>query len=223
MLDWWNSLSIAAQVFACIAVPSTVVLLIQTVLMLIGIGHDGDGGDMFHLGEGDISDSDVGIDAEFDADMSEGVFGHDGVIADHDISGFDGLRVFTIRGIIAFLVVFGWVGVVLDTAGAELWISSLVATVGGFAIMIALAFLMRWVMKLRDNGNADNHNALGVAGKVYLTIPPKRSGEGKVNIMLQGAYVERDAVTDEEQAIPTGSEIVVTSLSGQTTLVVRRK
>ena len=41
--------------------------------------------------------------------------------------------------------------------------------------------------------------------------------------MLQGAYVERGAVTDETEAIPTGSEIVVVGVSGQTDLVVRRK
>ena len=41
--------------------------------------------------------------------------------------------------------------------------------------------------------------------------------------MLQGSYVERDAVTDDEETIPTGSEVVVIGLSGQTTLVVKRK
>jgi membrane protein implicated in regulation of membrane protease activity len=41
--------------------------------------------------------------------------------------------------------------------------------------------------------------------------------------MLQGSYVERDAVTDSDEEIPTGSEIVVVGLSGQTDLVVRKK
>jgi membrane protein implicated in regulation of membrane protease activity len=78
-------------------------------------------------------------------------------------------------------------------------------------------------MKLRSDGNADNRNAVGTAGKVYLTIPPSRSGEGKVQVMLQGSYVERNAVTDDTDAIPTGSEIIVVGVSGQTDLVVRRK
>jgi hypothetical protein len=41
--------------------------------------------------------------------------------------------------------------------------------------------------------------------------------------MLQGAYVERNAVTDEAESIPTGSEIIVVGISGQTSLVVKRK
>jgi hypothetical protein len=41
--------------------------------------------------------------------------------------------------------------------------------------------------------------------------------------MLQGAYVERNAVTDEAESIPTGCEIIVVGTSGQTSLVVKRK
>ena len=41
--------------------------------------------------------------------------------------------------------------------------------------------------------------------------------------MLQGSYVERNAVTDDAEAIPTGAEIVVIGLSGQVDLIVRRK
>lgn len=224
MIEWWNSLSIVSQVFACVAIPSTVILLVQTALMLIGIGHEGSADDI-GFGEHDIAGADADGDFDFDGDgdFGDGVFGDREMPVDHDISGMDGLRVFTVRGIIAFLVVFGWVGMVLDSSKAPAAVTILVATICGAAIMVALAMLMRWVMKLRDNGNADNRNAIGVAGKVYLTIPPKRSGEGKVNIMLQGSYVERDAVTDEEEAIPTGAEVVVTALSGQTALVVNRK
>ena len=216
-MDWWYSLSIVSQVFACVAIPSTVLLLAQTVIMLIGMGSDTAADDV---------DVDAEIDSELEADVpadSDGVFGSEELEVDSDVTGMDGLRVFTVRGIIAFLVVFGWVGVVMDSAGAALWISLAVATASGVAVMFALAFMMRAVLKLRDNGNIDNRNAIGVAGKVYLTIPPKRSGEGKVNVMLQGAYVERDAVTDESEPIPTGCEVVVVALSGQTTLVVKRK
>lgn len=214
MIAWWESLSAVSHVFACIAIPATVVLLIQTILMLIGIGTEAADG---------LDTPDVELDTDVELDGTDGVFG-DGVLeSDPDPLGFDGLRVFTVRGIIAFLVVFGWVGVMMDSAGSSLWLSLPIAAICGFAMMLLLAFLMRTVMRLRSDGNLDNHNALGVAGKVYLTVPAARAGEGKVNILLQGSYVERGAVTDEETPIPTGSEIVVTGLSGQTTLVVKRK
>ena len=204
MVAWWQSLSVISQIFACVAIPTSLVLLIQTVLMLIGIG----------------ADALDGADADLDLD-GDGVL--DQEFMDPDPSGLDGLRIFTVRGVIAFAVVFGWVGLVMDTAGVALWLTIVVATAAGAAMMVLLAVMMRAVMRLRSDGTLDNRNALGVSGRVYLTVPASRTGEGKVNVLLQGSYVERDAVTDEAAEIPTGCEVVVTGLSGQTTLVVKRK
>ena len=210
IIDWWNSLSLVSQVFACVAIPATLILLIQTLLLFFGVGEDADGID-------DIPD-DVP-----EADIGDGTFGEELPSEVHDGIGLEDLRIFTVRGIVAFFVVFGWVGMVMDGAGISLAITIPVAIVCGFAMMLALAFLFRAILKLRNDGNADNRNAVGTSGKVYLTIPPSRSGAGKVNIMLQGAYVERNAVTDDETAITTGCEVVVIGISGETELVVRRK
>ncbi len=208
VLDWWNSLSTASQIFFCVAIPSTLVLIVQTVLMFLGIGNDADG---------------VGDDIPDDAELSEGVFGEDSASEPADLEGLEGLRIFTLRGVVAFLVVFGWVGVVMDSAGAPLYATIPVSAVSGFAVMLILAVLFRFAMRLRNDGNIDNKNAIGVSGKVYLTVPPSRTGEGKVQIMLQGVYVERNAVTDDTESIPTGCEIVVVGVSGQTDLVIKRK
>lgn len=209
MIDWWNSLTLVSQIFYCIAVPSTLLLLIQTIMMLVGLGDDA---------ASDIGDVDVS-----DADVSDGVFGDNEITEIPDDFGLEGLRILTVKGIISFLVVFGWVGIVLESVGAQLFITIPVSAVCGFATMLLLAFLIRAVMKLRSDGNIDTKNAIGTSGKVYLTIPPARSGEGKVQLLLQGSFVELGAVTDDESAIPTGSEIVVVGVSGQTDLVVRRK
>ncbi len=200
LIEWWNSMSLAAQIFACMAIPATLLLVIQTVMMFFGFGDEGDAS-----GDG-IGSDDLDVDIDID-----------------DASGFDGLRIFTLRGIIAFFVVFGWVGVAMESGSCPLYATIPVATVSGFAIMLVLAWLFRAIMKLRNDGNTDNRNAIGVSGKVQLTIPPSRRGEGKVFVMLQGSYVERNAVTDEEEAIPTGAEVVVIGVSGQTDLVVKKK
>lgn len=211
MIDWWNDLSLATQIFYCIAIPSSLVLLIQTILTFMGVGDNAD------------IDTDGVEDFAPEADTPDGVFG-DGDLDDvHDAAGTDALRIFTLRGVVAFLVVFGWMGVALDASEVALYVTIPVALVCGLAMMFLLAFIFREVMKLRSDGNTDNRNAVGTAGKVQLTIPPSRSGEGKVHIMLQGSYVERNAVTDEPEAIPTGAEIVVVGVSGQTDLVVKRK
>ena len=210
---WWNALSTASHVFYCIAVPAPLVLLIQTVMMLIGIGDDGDG-------FGDALDDGSTIDIGSTAD---GVFGEDMVTEDYDGFGLEGLRIFTLRGIVAFFVVFGWVGIALDSAKLSPYVTLPIAFASGFVMMLLIALLFRAIMKLESSGNIDIRNALGVSGTVYLKIPAKREGQGKINVMIQGSYCERDAVTDSEEALPTGSEVVVTGLSGQNTLVVRKK
>ena len=40
MIAWWNSLGTAQQIMALIAIPSTLIMLIQTVLLLIGFGGE---------------------------------------------------------------------------------------------------------------------------------------------------------------------------------------
>ena len=208
LAEWWNSLGLASQILYCIAIPATLVLLIQTILMFLGF-DDGPDGDV----EVDISEPDVG----------EGVFGDNSIEGWEPSSDLGSLHIFTFRGIVAFFVIFGWVGIVMQSFQVNLPVTIIVATLCGFAMMVGIAFLLRLVMRLKNNGTTDNRNAIGAAGKVYLTIPPSRSGEGKVNIMLQGAYVERNAVTDETESIPTGCEIIVVGTNGETSLIVKRK
>lgn len=214
-VEWWNLLSTATQVFYCIAIPATLVLLIQTVLIFIGFGEGGDTPDDIEL--------DDALDSIGEGDAGDGIFGADSVSDSHDLSDLGDLRILTIRGIVAFFVVFGWVGVAMQSAGLALYITIPVSLLCGFAAMVGIAFLLRAVMKLRGSGNIDNHNAIGTQCKVHLTVPPHRTGAGKVHVMLQGSYVERSAVTDETDPIPTGSEAVVVGVSGQTDLVVERK
>lgn len=204
IIQWWNELSIATQVFYCMAIPATLVLLIQTLLLFLGLdGEDGSGA-------GD------GMEVQAEGEELPGL--------DEDaLSGLDSLRVFTLRGVVAFFVVFGWLGVVLSESSVHIALTILLSSLAGLAMMFFLAWLFRAVMRLRSDGNTDNKNALGTAGKVHLTIPPERSGHGKVHLMLQGSLVEREAVTDEADPIPTGAEVVVIGLSGQTDLVVKRK
>ncbi len=220
-VDWWNSLSGAAQMFALAAIPATVLLVIQIVTMFLGFGEDADGA---VVDDGILDDLPEDIpDVGNLSEAADGVFGDNTVTEVQDVAGLEGLKIFTVRGIIAFFVVFGWVGVLMDSGGCPLYATIPSAMLCGFAMMFVLAYIFRAVLKLRNSGNADNRNAVGVTGKVHLTIPAGRRGEGKVHIMLQGAYVERNAVTDEAEPIPTGHEVVVVGVSGQTDLVVKRK
>ena len=209
MFEWWESLGTAGHVFACFAIPSTVVLFLQTLLMLIGIGGSSLAGE----------DGDADVSADVDTDASADLDGD--AEAETELDG--GLRLFSIRGILSFLTVTGWVGVLGVEMEWDLAITILVAAVSGFAAMLMIAFLFRLVFSLQSDGTEDIRHALGVAGSVYLRIPPMRKGVGKVSLMLDGRLVEKNAVTDEEETLNYGEQIVVIGISGGTELIVKRK
>lgn len=245
MAIWWSSLGLAGQVFACIAIPATVFLLLQTIMTLVGIGasHASDGsGD----GDSDVghdfdsndagNDFDAGHDFDGDsgfdhADVTDGGFDGDdmGHAVDlHDSNGghdgFDGgLRLFTFRGIVAFFSVMGWAGVVSCSGGLPVGASAAIAVASGFAAMLLVALLMKLLLGLQSDGTENIRDALGVSGTVYLRVPASRKGQGKVNAVIRGKLSEKSAVTDESTPIEYGEEITVIGISGEDTLIVRRK
>ena len=238
MIVWWETLGTVGQVFACVAIPATVILFLQTILMLIGIGghelggdsSDGDVGHDFGHDVGHDFDHDFGHDFGHDFDGHLDVHGdvHDGVFGDHDAhDGHDGsdggLRLFSFRGIIAFLCVLGWVGVLCVRLELAMPLTILFSAASGLLAMVLIALLFRLIYSLQADGTENIRNALGVSGTVYLRIPPQRNGRGKVNLLLDGRLVEKEAVTDEEEMIDYGEQIVVIGISGGTELIVQRK
>lgn len=207
MVAWWLALGTVGQVFACIAIPATVMLIIQMILTLIGLGGD------------DMDAQTDGADADgIDTDIDDSSFDD----ADMDIAD-GGLRVFTLRGLIAFFSVTGWVGTVCCNFSLNLPVTIIISVASGLLAMFLIAALLKWLLKLQYDGTEDVKEALGVSGTVYLKIPPARSGKGKVNVLIQGKLCEKDAVTDEETVITRDEEITVIGISGGETLIVRRK
>ena len=76
--------------------------------------------------------------------------------------------------------------------------------------------------KLADDGTIDSSKAVGGTGDVYLFIPAKRAGQGKIQIKVQGRLVEYQAVTDDEADIPTGSVIRVISMLSDKVFIVTK-
>lgn len=191
MIDWWNSLDMTGQIFALIAIPSTLVLLLQTILLLFGIG-DGDGGD---------------IDS---GDMNTDMPGED----------FGALHVFSIRGIAGMLCIGGWSGLVMHQAGWSLWLTILLSVVFGVATLLLLGYIMYGVSRLQSSGNVDIRMAVGKTGTVYIPIPQARSGHGKINITVGEKFMEVEAVTTADRRLHTGESVRVTDADDGGILVV---
>lgn len=205
MAEWWNTLSALQQMFLFAAVPFTVVLVIQVILTVIGLGHD--------------SDMDTGTDADSDADI------HDGMSSDSDTDIHDGhvsaagFRFFTIRGLIAFFCLFGWTGYALSGSSLGTALIIIISVAAGLVAMLLIGLMFYAMKRMQASGNLYYANAIGQEAEVYLPIPPSRSGRGKVMVEFQERLVEAEAVTDNEEKIPTGAAVRVVGNTGNTLIV----
>ena len=191
MIQWWNSLDLFARVYALIAIPATLVLILQTLLLFFGFGADEDGIDLN---------------------------GNDQIDTPGD-GGGDGLVLFSIRGIMAMLCVGGWSGLALYASGVNRPVTVIVSLVCGIAALFVIAYLMKAAMKLQSNGAITLGTAIGKTGRVYIPIPPKAEGSGKITLTVQERFIEADAVTTADRKLRTG-EVVRVVATDETGLLV---
>lgn len=234
MNEWWESLSMLSRVLYCIAVPSTLILLLQTIFSIAGIGDDADinlsdtggidmGGDV-DLDVGADIDLDVGadVDLDIDTDVDGDVCPHGDMDSVTHVHGnFAALRLFTLQGMVAFLAVFGWVSIAAVSGGIPGVGAIVLGFVAGFFAMYGVAKLIQISSRLSENGTIDFRNAIGETAAVYIPIPPGGEGEGKVTLTLQGRFMECSAVSNEKELLKTGTVVRVTDLNGETLVVER--
>ncbi len=173
-------------------------LVIQVILQVIGLGGDADM---------DAGSADVDADAHVDAGDPA-----------HATSGNIFFGILSFKALVAFAGVFGLTGLSLEDSHSGFQQAAL-ATLAGAAAMIVVAFLMRMLHGLGSSGSVVLRNALGHQAQVYLRIPARGEGRGKVTVELQGRSVELAAITDGE-AIATGHVVKVVEVLTNETLRV---
>ena len=210
MFAWWDTLSAVLKVLYCITIPATLILIIQTVLILIGFDGDGAGTNI-----SDTSGLDIDVDIDdIPDDIPDDIVSDGGNPAD-----FAAMRLFTLQTVIAFLTVFGWSSIVSLHSGAAVWSSIIIGALLGFVAMFLVAKLVQLSSKLQENGTQDIKNALGLTATVYIPIPPKGQGYGKVTFTLQGTFTEHEAVTETDTALPVGTDVRIVDVIGDKLVV----
>lgn len=185
------------KVYWTIAIVSSIVFVIQMVLTFVGIGDaDADGGV-------DLPDTDVAVS--------------DGNGDTLDTGG--AIQLFTVRNLVNFLLGIGWAGVCLWDLIPIRPLLAGAAILCGCLMVAAFLVMFRQVMKLQGNGAIRIDSYVGVSCSVYLRIPARRQGQGKVQISLHGSVQEIDAQTDGAE-MASGSRARVVSVIDSHTLLV---
>jgi len=182
------------------ALVGCTILVIQVILQIIGLG-----------GEHDL---DGGADTDFDHD---GVGDHDPA---HGTQGNVFFGILSFKALVAFAGIFGLTGLSLENSDVVGIQRVGIAVLAGLLAMVLVAYMMRALYNLGSSGSVVIRNAVGHQAEVYLRIPAKGEGRGKVTVEIQGRSVELPAVTDGE-AIGTGAIVkVVDVASGETVKVM---
>jgi membrane protein implicated in regulation of membrane protease activity len=150
------------------------------------------------------ADASDGIDADFDSNLeaTEAPF-----------------QLFSLRNLINFLLGFSWTGISFyNSISNHVLLIFLAFLVGAFFVFVFF-LIMRQLQKLAEDNSFKIKSAINKTAEVYLSIPEKMSGRGKVMISINGAYHELSAMTENER-IQTGSVVRVVKIDNGNNLIV---
>ena len=190
---WWADLSPVMKLLWGVTLTATLIFIIQTVMTFLGA-------------DADSTDFDMDVDTSLDGS---------------DLSNIDsGANLYTFRNFVNFFLGFGWTAIILQPSVKSTAVLVIISVLVGIALVALVMYMFKWLYSMQQSGNINVYKAaVGCQGKCYLRIPGERAGEGKVQITIQGAVREYNAVTDGDE-IKTGASVkVVEAVDGNTLLV----
>ena len=170
ILDWWNTLDGITKAYWVIAIPATLIFLIQ--MMLLMFGFDADDAD---AGGGDM-DADGGVD------------------------GDSGFQLFTVRNLVIFLTVFSWSGISFSESGFVTGVTMAISFVIAIAVMLFVAWMFKKISTLGENGTFKISKAVGCTGTVYIPIPSKGRGKVQAKVDGRLVELEATTDSQEDLA-----------------------
>lgn len=191
MLEWLQSLNWLELTYLVLGGLATVFLIIQIIMMLVG------------------GMADVDLGGDIDTDVS------------FDVDAGDGLDLFTVKPITAFLAIGGWVGLTISQATNLYWLSVICFIVSGVLAMVLVALALRGIAKMQCSGNLIPERLIGEKATVYVSIASNRTGRGKITLTAQGKYTELDAVTDDGEKLAVDTLVEIVSMENEVAVVRR--
>ena len=192
---WWAGLSVGMKILWGVTLTATLIFLIQSVATFIGAES------------GDFDTADIDFHG-MDSDVPDA------------IEGGSGMNLYTFRNLVNFCLGFGWSAILLQAQVPSVGLRMVLSVLVGIGLVVLVMYLFKWLSDMQQTGTINVYkSAVGCQGKVYLTIPGARSGEGKVQITISGAVREYAAITDSDM-LKTGTPIRVIEVVNDSTLLV---
>jgi len=139
-----------------------------------------------------------------------------GLDLDFDLGGdvdteVDSGGIGVVKGALTFFSIGSWVvKLVLVTESHPAFAFGIGLMAGIIAVFILNA-LLRLLLKNQANVNWSPFDAINKQGKVYLKIP-SNSGNGIIQVTINGAVRELKAISSGKNEIPTGKEVFIENI-----------
>jgi membrane protein implicated in regulation of membrane protease activity len=146
------------------------------------------------------------------------IFGGDHDLVGHDVSGeFGGPGVFSSRIMAAFITAFGVGGIVARYYELSHPAASGVGIASG-AVMAGLVYQFAKILYSQQaSSELQMTRLVGRTAEVSVAIPAH--GVGQITLSVSGERTEHVARSKDGQALPRGSEVVITELRGDSVVV----
>lgn len=187
-MDFFQELDPLLRTFWFIALPVSLVFIIQTIMTFAG------------------ADAHDGLEADFDSDFQ---------------GGDTPFQLFTFRNLVNFMLGFSWTGISFYELIANRIVLVGLAVVIGSAFVILFFLIIRQIERLAEDNSFRIINALNKTGSVYLSIPARKQGTGKIQVSVKGSFRELDAITENEK-IETSAAVRVVKIESDNLVVVER-
>jgi membrane protein implicated in regulation of membrane protease activity len=184
-MDFFDSLEPLLRTFWYIAIPISLIFLIQTIMTFAGV------------------DATDGLEADFDGDLGD---------------SHEPFQLFSFRNLINFLLGFSWTGISFYKLIGNHFVLTIIAFLVGIAFVAVFFFIIQQLRKFSENNSFQISNTVNQVGSVYLSIPEHKSGKGKVQISIKGAFYELDAIT-ENGRIKTNETVRIIGVENNTLIV----
>ena len=132
----------------------------------------------------------------------------------------DGIfHLFTIQGLLSFIMMFGIFGLSVSQADQNAFIAIIAGTIAGTFSMYIVGKVFQMMASLEKDNTVEHAQAIGARGTVYRTIQPGKMGE--VQVEYQGALRTETAVAkDETLRLETGKFVEVVDVITERLIVV---
>jgi len=151
-------------------------------------------------------------------------FGGDGGDLDGDLGDVgdadSAFSMFSLLSILAFFMGAGWMGLTCRVDwGLNSLVSAAAATGFGLMLMLTASGLMAFARSLNQTVEYDLETAVGRTASVYMSIPERGEGRGKIKVSVSGRLKMMDAISNGPP-IPEFKSVKVLSVRDDGTFIV---